>query len=149
LRISAFAARHAFHDGEPYFEPPQQRTGLHDRILYLVLTKGVPLRIAGTTGFEGMIASVDSELTLLYRRLAGDNVQTRGRIDNPYFLGARPVAEAKAFTHRDHDIAFAGRDHCFAGDHERRLLRGGLEVEGHEHPRRELSLGVLQRHAHR
>ena len=59
------------------------RTGLHDRILYLVLTKGVPLRIAGSTGFEGMIASVDSELTLLYRKLTGVVPPVRGRVDNP------------------------------------------------------------------
>src|SRR6187431_2014627 len=37
-----------------------RRAGLHDRLLYLVLTKGVPLRIAGTSGLEGTLASVDS-----------------------------------------------------------------------------------------
>ena len=42
-----------------------------DRILYIVLIKGVPLRIAGTPGRQGTVASVDSELTLLYRRLVG------------------------------------------------------------------------------
>ena len=44
---------------------------LHDRILYIVLTKGLPVRIAGTPGPQGSIASVDSELTLLYRRMTG------------------------------------------------------------------------------
>ena len=29
-----------------------RNAGLHDRVLYLVLTKGVPLRIAGTTGLK-------------------------------------------------------------------------------------------------
>src|SRR6476661_8327905 len=39
------------------------RQDLQDRILYIVLTKGIPLRVAGTTGPQGWIASVDSELT--------------------------------------------------------------------------------------
>ena len=42
-----------------------------DRILYIVLTKGVPIRVIGTPGRNGTSASVDSELTLLYRRHAG------------------------------------------------------------------------------
>jgi uncharacterized protein (TIGR03790 family) len=42
-----------------------QKGKLQDRILYIVLTKGVPLRITGTEGPEGITASVDSELTLL------------------------------------------------------------------------------------
>jgi len=45
------------------------KAGLQDRLLYLVLTKGVPLRIAGTIGLKGTLASVDSELTLLYEPL--------------------------------------------------------------------------------
>src|SRR5688572_21368684 len=41
------------------------RAGLQDRLLYIVLTKGVPLRIIGSAGLQGSSASVDSELTLL------------------------------------------------------------------------------------
>src|SRR6476660_4939986 len=37
------------------------RNSLQDRILYIVLTKGVPLRVKGTPGRNGTIASVDSE----------------------------------------------------------------------------------------
>jgi uncharacterized protein (TIGR03790 family) len=98
------------------------KANLQDRIHYIVLTKGVPLRVAGTLGQEGTIASVDSELTLLYRRLAGDNVQMRGRIDNPYFLGARPIAEAKAFTRRDYDIYLVSRLDAFTVDEARALI---------------------------
>ena len=36
---------------------------LTDKVLYIVLTKGVPLRIDGTSGLQGTVASVDSELT--------------------------------------------------------------------------------------
>lgn len=85
------------------------RERLHDRVLYLVLTKGMPLRITGTQGQEGTLAGVDSELTLLYRRLTGQNVLTRGRVDNPYFLGPRPSKDAKPFTHREHDIFLVSR----------------------------------------
>jgi uncharacterized protein (TIGR03790 family) len=89
------------------------RGNLFDRILYIVLTKGVPLRILGTAGPEGTVASVDSELTLLYRRLTGRAVLTRGKIANPYYLGGRPLSEAKQFTHRDHDIYLVSRLDAF------------------------------------
>lgn len=89
------------------------RGQLQDRILYLVLTKGLPLRIAGTTGQEGTGASVDSELTLLYRRMVGQTVLTRGRINNPYYLGERAIREARPFTHRDHDTFLVSRLDAF------------------------------------
>src|SRR5678815_2629183 len=38
---------------------------LQDRVLYIVLTKGVPLRIAGDDGVQGTASSVDSEMTLI------------------------------------------------------------------------------------
>ena len=86
-----------------------RRAGLHDRLLYLVLTRGVPLRIAGTTGLKGTSASVDSELTLLYRRMTGQVVATGGHIENPYFLGPREIADARRFSHREHDIYLVTR----------------------------------------
>ena len=89
---------------------------LLDRVLYIVLTKGVPLRLLGTGGPEGTVASVDSELTLLYRRLTRRNVLVRGKIANPYYLGDRPVAEARPFTHRDHDIFLVSRLDGFTAD---------------------------------
>jgi uncharacterized protein (TIGR03790 family) len=45
-----------------------------DRILYIVLTKHVPIRISGTSGRSGTNASVDSELTLPYRRRTRESV---------------------------------------------------------------------------
>lgn len=98
------------------------RANLHDRILYIVLTKGIPLRIAGTFGQEGTVASVDSELTLLYRRLAGHNVLTRGRVDNPYFLGAKPLAEARAFDRRNHDVYLVSRLDAFTVEEVKGLI---------------------------
>ena len=85
------------------------REGLHDRVLYVVLTKGIPLRIIGTGGRKGTTASVDSELTLLYRRLTGRSVSLPGAVSNPYFLGNRPIREAQPFTHRSHEIFLVAR----------------------------------------
>jgi uncharacterized protein (TIGR03790 family) len=85
------------------------RRGLQDRALYIVLTKGVPLRINGTGGATGTVASVDSELALLYRRLVGHAVPVAGRVDNPYFLGSQNVDQARPFSHRDHDIYLVSR----------------------------------------
>jgi uncharacterized protein (TIGR03790 family) len=80
-----------------------------DRILYIVLAKGIPLRIRGTTGRGGTLASVDSELTLLYRRMAGEAPPLPGPLPNPYYLGDRAVGEARPFSHRDADIYLVTR----------------------------------------
>jgi uncharacterized protein (TIGR03790 family) len=92
------------------------RAGLQDRILYLVLTKGVPLRIDGTTGRDATMASVDSELTLLYRRMTGQISRPEAAVVNPYFLGDREVAEAEPFSHRAFDIFLVSRLDGFTVD---------------------------------
>jgi uncharacterized protein (TIGR03790 family) len=81
----------------------------HDRILYIVLTKDVPLRISGTGGRTGTNASVDSELTLLYRRRTGQGVPVPGFIPNPYFAGTMPIANLQPFSHRAQDIYLVTR----------------------------------------
>jgi uncharacterized protein (TIGR03790 family) len=85
------------------------RSFAQDRILYIVLTKGTPLRINGTSGADGTVASVDSELTLLYRKMAGQAVPPAGYVKNPYFLGEAAIAQAKQFSHTDQDIYLVGR----------------------------------------
>jgi uncharacterized protein (TIGR03790 family) len=71
------------------------RNQLTERILYIVTTGGVPLKIPGSDGMQGDYASVDSELTLLYADLKqGKGHPIAGPIPNPFF-GKR---EAK-FTH--------------------------------------------------
>jgi uncharacterized protein (TIGR03790 family) len=92
------------------------REGLQDRILYLVLTKGVPLRINGTKGGNGTVASVDSELAVLYRRMTGRPVPLSGPTENPYFLNTRAIREAQPFTHRAHDIFLVTRLDGFTVD---------------------------------
>jgi len=86
---------------------------LQDRILYIVLTKGVPLRINGTGGLNGTVASVDSELTLLYRRMTGQQIPPAGRVNNPYYLGTKEVRDASRFTHREQDIYLVSRLDAF------------------------------------
>jgi uncharacterized protein (TIGR03790 family) len=80
-----------------------------DRILYIVLTKGMPLRIRGGGGQSGTMASVDSELTLLYQKLLGFTASPAGRVANPYFLGDKPLSEARAFSHATLDIFLVSR----------------------------------------
>ncbi len=102
------------------------RQGLQDRILYLVLTKGIPLRITGSTGESGTVSSVDSELTLLYRRMAGATIPIAGWIPNPYFLGARPIGDAETFTHRRFDIYLVTRLDAFTTDEALALVDRAL-----------------------
>lgn len=82
-----------------------------DRIHFIVLTKGIPLRIRGTGGTAGTAASVDSELALLYRRLVGISTPVPGPLPNPYFLdspGSQPP-----FTHEKFDIYLVTRLDAF------------------------------------
>jgi uncharacterized protein (TIGR03790 family) len=109
-----------------------QRHAAQDRILYLVLAKGIPLRIRGTAGRTGTTSSVDSELALLYRRLVGQVVPVDGRVDNPYFLGTATVDQARPFTREAHDIylvtrldGFTARDVTALVDRALKPSRGG------------------------
>jgi len=105
------------------------RTLAHDRILYIVLTKGVPLRIAGTGGLDGTVASVDSELTLLYRKLTGTRVPVLGRVDNPYFARDTAVATFKPFSHQAYDVFLVTRLDGFTVQDVLALIdRGGAPV---------------------
>ncbi|MEO7790009.1 MAG: TIGR03790 family protein [Vicinamibacterales bacterium] len=80
-----------------------------DRILYIVLAKGLPLRIAGTIGRSGTTASVDSELTLLYRRMTGAFVPPTGSVENPYFAAKGTGDGAVRFSHATADIFLVTR----------------------------------------
>jgi uncharacterized protein (TIGR03790 family) len=80
-----------------------------DRILYIVLMKDIPIRISGTGGRTGTTSSVDSELTLLYRRRTGQAAPVAGYVPNPYFADATPIAAIKPFTHESYDIYLVTR----------------------------------------
>ena len=100
----------------------------HDRIFYIVLTKGLPLRIEGTIGRSGTGGSVDSELALLYRRMVGLPAAPQGQIDNPYFLGSEPVAKARRFSHRDYDIFLVTRLDGFTAADVIAMIDRGLKA---------------------
>jgi len=58
---------------------------LQEKILYIVTTSGLPLRVEGTNGPGGDEASLDSELTLLYSDMRGKAHVLAGTIPNPFF----------------------------------------------------------------
>ncbi|HUL72422.1 MAG TPA: TIGR03790 family protein [Vicinamibacterales bacterium] len=102
------------------------KNSLEDKILYIVLTKGVPLRIDGTSGLQGTIASVDSELTLLYRRMVGTPVAPiAGRLPNPYFQDQKAVTEAKPLTRFASDIYLVTRLDGYTVDDVLKLIDRG------------------------
>jgi uncharacterized protein (TIGR03790 family) len=62
------------------------KQGLRERILYIALTSGVPLRVGGPgDALRSEASSVDSELTLLYQRLRGVIIPLPGPARNPFF----------------------------------------------------------------
>jgi uncharacterized protein (TIGR03790 family) len=98
---------------------------LQDKVLYLVLTKGIPLRILGSGGLQGTTASVDSELTLLYRKMLGLETPVAGRVANPYFLGDKAITDAKPFTRTLSDIYLVTRLDGFTVDDVLKLVDRG------------------------
>ena len=102
------------------------RNTAQDRILYIVLTKGIPLRIAGTGGRPGTISSVDSELSLLYRRMTGRTVPPNGHVANPYFLADGQPSTARRFSHITHDIFLVTRLDGFTVNDVKALIDRGI-----------------------
>jgi len=101
------------------------QNGAQDRIHFIVLTKGIPLRIQGTSGTQATTASVDSELTLLYRKLAGATIPEAGPFRNPYFAGETNPGAA-FFTHKNHDVYLVTRLDGFTVSDVKKLIDRGL-----------------------
>lgn len=104
------------------------RSAAYDRIVYIVLTKGMPLRVTGSSGRSGTVASVDSELALLYRKMTGAPVSLAGPLPNPYFLGNRAVEQARPFSHREQDIFLVTRLDGFTIDDVIGLIDRGVKA---------------------
>jgi len=77
---------------------------LTEKILYIVTTAGVPLKIRGSGGITGDAASVDSELTLLYFDMHGRAHALPAGIANPFFGKTKAV-----FRHPDFPIYLVTR----------------------------------------
>jgi uncharacterized protein (TIGR03790 family) len=75
------------------------KRGLQDQVLYIVLTRGVPIKIKGQEGQRDDQASVDSELTLIYQDMLGVPRRLAGRIANPYYT-AHAAGKFLRFSHR-------------------------------------------------
>lgn len=64
-----------------------KKAGLQEKVLYIVTTLGVPLKVEGRgKGMETEYGSVDSELALLYAKLKGARFQRAGAVPNPIFM---------------------------------------------------------------
>jgi uncharacterized protein (TIGR03790 family) len=60
--------------------------GLREKILYIVTTLGLPLRVDGAgSGMGTTTCAVDSELTLLYAKMRGQKFKAEGMVPNPLF----------------------------------------------------------------
>lgn len=86
-----------------------ERMAAHDRITYIVLMPGLPTRVAGTIGRTGTLASVDSELTLLYRTMTGVQPRLSGPTRNPYFTEAPIEGQWPAFDRQRLDTYLVAR----------------------------------------
>jgi uncharacterized protein (TIGR03790 family) len=104
-----------------------QKHDAEDRILYIVLTRGVPLAITGTVGPSGTMSSVDSELTLLYRRMTGATVSLAGPVENPYFAASADTAFVP-FSHANFDIYLVTRLDGFTAQDATALVDRSLEA---------------------
>ncbi len=62
-----------------------RRHQMQDKILVILLMPDVPHKIRGSIGQNGKASSVDSELTLLYRKMLFGPYRLSGWIKNPYF----------------------------------------------------------------
>lgn len=97
----------------------RQRAPVH----YLVLTAGLPLRVSGTTGINGTLASVDSELMTLYARRAGLTVPLEGGWRNPYFGQDAP------FQQKQFPIYLVGRLAAYDVPTVKRMIDDAMRAE--------------------
>ena len=77
---------------------------LQEKILYIVTTAGVPLKIQGHGGMTGDASAVDSELALLYSDMHGQSHMLPAGIVNPLFGKA-----GRPFKHPDFPIYLVTR----------------------------------------
>jgi uncharacterized protein (TIGR03790 family) len=104
-----------------------KKNGLQEKVLYIVTTLGMPLKVDGLGAkMASERSSVDSELTLLYSKLKGMPYERAGPLRNPFFgkrdspfrhpqfpmylvtrLAAYDLADVKAMI--DHSLAARNR----------------------------------------
>ena len=107
-----------------------KRRGLQDQVLYIVLTKGIPLKIPPTEQNNDQ-ASVDSELALLYYDLLGVPYRLSGSVPNPYFMKHASGAFVR-FSHREFPVYLVTRLDGFDVADVRALIDRGIAVRRSE-----------------
>jgi uncharacterized protein (TIGR03790 family) len=100
---------------------------LQDQVLYIVLTKGVPIKVKGEEGQKDDHASVDSELTLLYSEMLGLKPHLPGSISNPYYA-AHAAGKFVRFSHRDFPMYLVTRLDGYDVADVRALINRGMRV---------------------
>ena len=96
---------------------------LVEKVLYIVTTMGVPLKIVGSGGRSATGAAVDSELALLYGRIHKMQYPLEGGIDNPFFA-QRDIP----FRHPRFPIYLVTRLAAYETDQVRELIDRSLEA---------------------
>jgi len=100
-----------------------RRGQLTEKVLYIVTTSGVPLRIKGSGGQLAEQSSVDSELTLLYADLHGKSHVLPAGIANPFF-----GKMSAAFRHPDFPIYLVTRLAGFGFDDVKGIVDRALQA---------------------
>ncbi|MDQ6700414.1 MAG: TIGR03790 family protein [Acidobacteriota bacterium] len=99
-----------------------RKKNLQEKILYLVTTLGVPLRVSGAgQGMRTEFASVDSELTGLYARLNGNSSGKAGPATNPFY-----AQRDEPFRHPNFPMYLVTRLAGYDFDDVRRLIDRSL-----------------------
>lgn len=80
---------------------------------YIVLMRGVPLKIRGGGGRDADQSAVDSELTLLPRLARGETIVTRGKLPNPYYEPSLS-GPFPAFARRERNLVLVTRLDAFS-----------------------------------
>ncbi len=100
--------------------------GMVERIHYIVLTQGVPLRIRATVKggtMESDAASVDSELVMLYARLHGVPSVVAGPAANPYYR-----QQTQPFAHPQVPMYLVTRLAAYTVDQVKRMIDHSVEA---------------------
>ncbi|GEM_PF-2418968 len=97
---------------------------LEDQILAMVLMPDVPLKIQGRVARDGDAASVDSELTLLYRKMLYGPYRLGGWLPNPFFNA--PLEQD--FEHDRFDIYMVTRIAAYTPAQAKALIKRALKA---------------------
>ncbi len=95
---------------------------------YLLLLRGLPLKIRGSSGRDADQSSVDSELALVPRVARGERRDPRGRVPNPYYQPTR-IGPYEPFDPVRFDLLLACRLDAYSDAECESLIARGLRAE--------------------